>query len=81
MSTMTNLYYESNSGSLLPPDLYRFSPIIGYGSFHPSLTLARYQTNDNNVPLNCLSSLVFFSVIGNFFSPELRLENILARFK
>ena len=30
MSTMTNLYYESNSGSLLPPDLYRFSPIIGY---------------------------------------------------
>lgn len=30
MSTMTNLYYESNSGSFLPPDLYRFSPVIGY---------------------------------------------------
>lgn len=30
MSTMTNLYYESNSGSFLPPDLMRFSPVIGY---------------------------------------------------
>lgn len=29
MSTMTNLYYESNSGSFLPPDLYRFAPVIG----------------------------------------------------
>lgn len=28
MSTMNNLYYESESGSMLPKDLMKFAPIM-----------------------------------------------------
>lgn len=33
MSTMTNLYHESNAGQMLPPDLVRFSPAFALVAF------------------------------------------------
>lgn len=45
MGTMTNLYYESNSGSMLPEDLLRFTPAIGYVPRFVAFPVARIRSN------------------------------------
>eukprot|EP01122_Echinamoeba_exundans_P017042 TRINITY_DN883_c0_g2_i1.p1 TRINITY_DN883_c0_g2~~TRINITY_DN883_c0_g2_i1.p1 ORF type:complete len:242 (+),score=45.61 TRINITY_DN883_c0_g2_i1:165-890(+) len=49
MSTMTNLYHESNAGALMPPDLQRFSPAVGLVAFTLLASLINPEYSLENV--------------------------------
>jgi hypothetical protein len=75
MSTMTNLYHESNGGALMPPDLQRFSPAVGYDweSSYALLGSFLMQLSDRR--------LVAFTLLASLINPDYSLENLLSKIK